>query len=219
LPAGALNISGAGVVQFADNVTTGTPLGTSNVVLTSLSITGTGALDIGNNHLLIDYTAGNDPIASIAAWIAQGYAAGAWDGPGIDSSAPMVLNGFSYGIGYADSADPGNPAGLATDQIEIAYTLLGDANLNGIVDSNDYGIVHGNFNNGVGLSWDQGDFTYDGVENGIDMTLLAANFGQASQAAGVLSSGPAALVPEPGMVAILLPISFGLLLNRRRRAL
>ena len=51
-----MSISGSGVVQLADNVTAGTPLGTSNVNLTSLSITGNGTLDIGNNRVIIDYS-------------------------------------------------------------------------------------------------------------------------------------------------------------------
>jgi hypothetical protein len=188
------------------------------------SLSNLGTINLLNNKMLINYAGGPDPITTVEQWIKNGFADGdvAGSSPAIISSSIATddsSSGYSYGIGYADSADPGNPAGLPTGTIEIMLTLLGDANLDGIVNAIDYGIAKGNFNVGVGLYWDQGDFTYDGIENGIDMTLLAANFGQVSQAAGVLSSGPAALVPEPGMVAILLPISFGLLLNRRRRVL
>ena len=43
-------------------------------ILTSLSITGGGTLDIGNNRIIIDYSSpATDPIASIAAWIENGY--------------------------------------------------------------------------------------------------------------------------------------------------
>ena len=87
------------------------PTPASNVNITSLTITGNGTLDINNNHIIIDYTAGNDPIASIAALIKSGYAGGAWTGTGIMSTAAQSNSG-SYGIGYADAADPGNPAGL-----------------------------------------------------------------------------------------------------------
>jgi hypothetical protein len=50
---------------------------------------------------------------------------------GITSSAAQT-NSTSYGIGYADFADANNPAGLSSGQIEIKYTLLGDANLDGV---------------------------------------------------------------------------------------
>ena len=58
-----------GIVQLADNVTAGIPpWRTSNVNLTSLSITGNGTLDIGNNRIIIDYgSPATDPIASIAS--------------------------------------------------------------------------------------------------------------------------------------------------------
>ena len=81
LPTGTLSISGNGIVQLADGVTNQTfvtpsadsAVVTSNINLTSLSITGNGTFDIGNNRILIDYTAGHDPIASIEQWIHNGY--------------------------------------------------------------------------------------------------------------------------------------------------
>jgi hypothetical protein len=72
----------------------------------------------------VDYSSGNDPIASIAAWIAEGaYGNGTtvtWTGEGITSTTAEA-NSSTYGIGYADAADPGDPAGLAPGQIEIIY--------------------------------------------------------------------------------------------------
>ena len=217
LPKGALSITGTGVAQLATNVTQGSqssPTPASNVNITSLSITGSGTLDINNNHIIIDYTPGNDPIASIAAWVKSGAnvnpgtGAATWSGNGITSSAAFA-NALSYGIGYADAADPGNPANLATGQIEIAYTLLGDANLDGKVNGTDFNILAANFNTG-GDSWDQGDFTYDGKVNGTDFNLLAASFNQgASQSAdqAAVDSFAAAnglvttSVPEPASLA------------------
>jgi autotransporter-associated beta strand protein len=187
LPKGAVTING-GTLQLATNVTAGSqasPAPASNVNITSLSISGNGTLDIGNNHIIIDYTPGNDPMASIAMLIKSGYAAGAWTGTGITSSSAQTNSG-SYGIGYADSADPGNPAGLSSGQIEIEYTLLGDANLDGKVNGADFAILAANFNKSVsGASgWDQGDFNYDGKINGADFAFLAANFNKgASQSA------------------------------------
>ena len=54
-------------------------------------------------------------------------------GPSIISSdiaTDDIASGLSYGIGYADGAD-GAVAGLPSGEIEIMFTLLGDANLDG----------------------------------------------------------------------------------------
>ena len=137
-------------MQLADGVTSQTfvtpgthsAIATSNINLTSLSLTGDGTLDIGNNRILIDYGSGPDPIASIKQWIATGFADRETVGasPAIISSdiaADDTASGFSYGIGYADGAD-GAVAGLPSGEIEIMFTLLGDANLDGTVNSEDF---------------------------------------------------------------------------------
>jgi hypothetical protein len=160
----------------------------SELVLGGLAIASTGKLDIADNEVLLNY-ASSDPISSVAKWIVSGYAAGAWNGFGIMSTNAQI-NSKNYGIGYADSADPKNPAGLASAQIEIKYTLLGDANLDGKVDGTDFGILAANFGHSVTAGWDEGDFNYDGKVNGSDFALLATNFGQSS---GVASIEPSTL--------------------------
>ena len=143
-------------------------------------------------------------------------------------STTAQTNSGSYGIGYADAADPGNPAGLSSGQIELAYTLLGDANLDGAVNGSDFAILATNFNKAVS-GWDQGDFNYDGAANGSDFALLASNFNKgASQAAisgadaGSLNSfaianGLQADVPEPASAGLLTLGTIGMLVRRRRR--
>ena len=137
-------------------------------------------------------------------------------------------NSNSYGIGYADSADPGNPAGLAPGTIEIMYTLLGDANLDGKVNGTDFNLMATNFNQAVTDGWDKGDFNYDGKVNGSDFVLLADNFNQFASQSAVSAADRAALdsfaaanginltyVPEPASAAIILIA--GLSLFRRAR--
>jgi hypothetical protein len=203
--------------------------GTANN-LGSLSISGNGQLDVTNHHLFINYAAAEDPdpIASIAAWIASGYAGGTWNGPGIMSTAAQANSG-RYGIGYADSADPGNPAGLSSGQIEIMYTLLGDANLDGKVNGTDFNLMAANFNQAVTHGWDEGDFNYDGKVNGSDFVLLANNFNQFASQSAVSSADVNALdafaaangislvnVPEPLSAGMMVIAGLGIL-NRRRR--
>jgi autotransporter-associated beta strand protein len=183
-------------------------------------------LDLGNNTLIIHYS-GASPIATIAGYLVSGYAGGAWNGPGIDSSAAAANPG--YALGYADSADPGNPAGLAAGTIEVKYTLVGDADLNGTVNGIDFGILAANFNKTV-TGWDQGDFDYNNIVNGLDFTALAANFNKAvsggSVGASALSdpaivafaeaNGLMADVPEPAAFGALAVTAAGILARRRR---
>jgi autotransporter-associated beta strand protein len=241
LPTGALTISG-GTVQLADGVTNQTFVTpnagvgalhpTSNINLTSLSLTGDGTLDIGNNRILIDYGSGPDPIASIKQWIANGFADGETVGaqPAIISSdiaTDSSTSTFSYGIGYADGAD-GVIAGLPSGEIEIMFTLLGDANLDGTVNSEDFTPFSNNLN-GSGRSWDQGDFNYDGTVNTEDFTPFSHDLNQSASLAasetGTLLSpliGADSIsltnVPEPGSLALLGVAMVGVMPRRKRRS-
>jgi autotransporter-associated beta strand protein len=233
----ALTITGGNVVLVTSitagsqsaNVPTTPP--TSSVNISTLSISGSGTLNINNNHIIINYGSGADPIASIASWIADGaYGSGTtvtWTGTGITSSA--AASNPNYGIGYADANDPGNPAGLASGQIEIMYTLLGDANLDGKVNGSDFNLMATNFNQAVTAGWDKGDFNYDGKVNGNDFVLLAANFNQFASQSAISSADETALdafaaangisltsVPEPASSGLLLVAGLGVLRRRRR---
>jgi hypothetical protein len=221
-------MSAAGLTQSAVTInSTGLLIldgGSANSVK-SLTINGAGKLDLTNHHLFINYAGGADPIASIAAEIKSGFSGGAWTGNGIYSSNAQS-NALSYGIGYADSADPGNPAGLSAGQIEIKYTLLGDANLDGAVNGSDFAILASNFNKAVS-GWDQGDFNYDGAANGSDFAALAANFNKGASQSAVdttdlasldtfaIANGLTSDVPEP-TAATLAVIITSLALRRRR---
>jgi hypothetical protein len=187
-------------------------------------VVATGAtFDLNNNQFYINYGSSVDPITTIQGYLQSGYNNGAWNGPGIDSSAAAATPG--YGLGYADPADPGNPAGLSSGTIEIAYTLLGDANLDGAVNGVDFGILAANFNKGVSR-WDQGDFNYDNIVNGVDFGFLAANFNKGASGGSTLddpalvafaeANGLMADVPEPGVVGFFTVAVVGTLARRRR---
>ncbi|MGD0771167.1 MAG: dockerin type I domain-containing protein, partial [Tepidisphaeraceae bacterium] len=108
--------------------------------------------------------------------------------------------------------------------------LLGDANLDGIVNAADFTILAANFNQPV-TSWDQGDFNYDGLVNAADFTDLAANFNQSDSGADVSAGDVAALdafaaayglsipasVPEPASMGLMIAAGVGLLSRRGRR--
>jgi hypothetical protein len=167
-----LTING-GIVQLGMN--------SGGSVVTSLSISGAGTLDLTNNILYIDFGSAADPISNIVGDLKSGYNSGAWTGTGIDSSSAAANT--SYALGYSDGID-GVVAGLTSGEIEIAYTLYGDANLDFKVNGTDFNLMSTHFNQS-GASWDEGDFNYDGNVNGSDFVLLSGNFNQAaSQSAG-----------------------------------
>jgi thiol-disulfide isomerase/thioredoxin len=151
------------------------PSGLGTCTASNLTISGTGTLDLGNNELLINYGSNADPISTVAAYLKSGYNGGNWTGSGIDSSAAALSKG-AYGIGFADGADGAVP-GLGSGQIELKYTLNGDANLDGLVNGADSTILAANFNQSI-TGWDHGDFNYDGLVNAADSNELAANFNQ-----------------------------------------
>ena len=207
-------------MKLADNITAGGLISSSNIFLSSLSIDSTSVLDIGNNRLIIDYGSGADPIASIAQWIRNGFYN--LPGPAITSSdiaADDTASGFSYGIGYADGADH-LVAGLPSGEIEIMFTLLGDANLDGTVNTEDFTPFSTNLNQNGG--WDKGDFNYDGTVNAEDFTSFSSNLNRSASlaaAAGALESadGLLANVPEPASMGLVLMAGVGALSRRSRR--
>ena len=199
---GNLSVSnGAGAIITA--ATTNTP---TTLSLSTLLIGPTGQFDVANNVVLINYGSAMSPIASIAGWIKTGYQNAAWNGHGIISSV-AYQHLTLYGLGYADAADTNNPANLPAGEIKIMYTLLGDANLDGTVNSEDFTLFSQNLGKS-GMMWDDGDFNYDGTVNTEDFTPLSNNLGQSDQiaAAPLVQAtpvvAPAAAVSTPPVATI-----------------
>jgi len=108
---------------------------------------------------------------------------------------------------------------LPTDTIEIAYTLLGDANLDGTVNAEDFTPFSHNLNQPGG--WDQGDFNYDGTVNAEDFTSFSHNLGQTAALAGTLDAANTvnlANVPEPASGGMMVMAGLGILRRRRKRS-
>ena len=198
----------AGTVKFLTN-----PAGPTSVVR-SLSIAGgtapTAQLDLADNAMVIDYDGGNSPLATVRAQVTSGYADATWEGPGIVCSGPG--SGTTHGMGYAESSAvftifPATFLGESVDDTSVLlrYTRYGDADLDGVVNLNDFNRLAANFGLSAGARWSQGDFNYDGVVNLNDFNRLAANFGQSAGdpiATPEDWSALAAAVPEPASPAL-----------------
>ncbi len=195
--------------------------------INSLTLTGTAGFDMANQRMFITYGANSDPIATIRAYLTTGRNGGSWTGLGIQSSSAAANS--SYALGYADSADDGNPAGLASGTIEIMYTLLGDANLDGVVSGDDFSILAANLGKSVS-GWDAADFNYDGVVNGDDFAALVDNLGKQANGANVVlpasdlaaidafaaTNGLMADVPEPAALGLIVLGGAAILCRRRQ---
>ena len=234
---GAISIGATAKLELsANNVNSAKVLDTS-----SLSISTGGTLDLWDNALILrDQTGGVNQganLLTIQGLVNTAFDNGAWDKPGITSSAViadlgaysvltvMVYDNTVLGVDSFEGI-----SGLQTDnggnQVMLKTTYLGDFDGNGIVNSADYGWL--DFYYGYGLT--VGDLNGDGQVNSADYNGI--DYGYGYQAYGVLSGGgqtapvasaasaaaPASpeAVPEPGTLATLLAGAAGLLGFRRK---
>lgn len=97
--------------------------------------------------------------------------------------------------------------------------LGGDANLDNLVNSDDFNILATSFGL-TGQSWTTGDFTDNGLVDSDDFNLLAINFGLSASAGGPTAqdwADLAAAVPEP-TTSLMIVLAAAGTARRRRRA-
>ena len=107
------------------------------------------------------------------------------------------------------------------DNLAVFNPIAGDADVNGIVNLDDFNVLAANFGTASGATWIQADFNNDGRVNLDDFNALAANFGQSGAGPGVSAgdwSRLGAAVPEPSLGAAMLLGALPLLRRRRTRA-
>lgn len=170
----ALNVTGNATLAVG---------GTRAIVTKALAFSGSGALDLTDNDLIVDYPSGGpSPIAAIRTSVIIGYFSGTWNGTNIRSSVAASTPGRA--LGYAEASQL-SPAALAffggqpidSTSVVVGFTAAGDANLDRTVDFNDLVALAQNYGT-TGKSWSQGDFTYsgDGAVNFSDLVILAQNY-------------------------------------------
>jgi hypothetical protein len=166
----------------------------------------TAKVDVKNNSMNVDYRGQSDPSSTILSQLKTGFASGAWNGNGIDTSSSTS---GQTALGWKD-----NPS---TQSILVKFVRNADSNLDGTVDSSDFAALAMNYGKS-GQVWVNGDFNYDGTVNALDFNALANNYGQSLASAPIAESGLGSVVPEPNTFAVLAAGTSVLIsLGRRRR--
>lgn len=121
-------------------------------------------------------------------------------------------NGYAY-IGQGDMWGLGNGS-TAWDNFSLTVgvedLLLGDANLDGVVDLLDLGILGDNYGLASGATWEQGDFDGNGTVDLLDLGVLGDNYGLAGGGSLELS-----VAPEPTTMT-LIALGAAALIRRKR---
>lgn len=189
--------------------------------ITSLHLGSEASFDIGNGVVVVDYNSA-DPQAELLQWILTARADGTWTGPGITSR--FALEG-RQGVALAhvlQLSDPETLVGspLDTTAYVLRSTLLGDADLDGMVDFDDLLALAQHYEQ-TNAGWTGGDSNYDGVVNFDDLLSLAQNYGDSRVDVGLASHRfeldwalAQALAPEPALLSAL-PLATVVLTRRR----
>jgi hypothetical protein len=197
-----------------------------------LSIAEGHHLDLRNGALISGMSAGtatDGTYDGIQGLVQSGRHGGAWDGDGLVTSSAGASNRTTLGVASAAEV-----TGISTGQTTtwqgqtvsatdtlVMYTYGGDANLDGKINIDDYGLIDSHVGqSGTAFGWHNGDFNYDGKINIDDYGIIDANIGAqgaplptALLADGAVAIPGVAAVPEPACLGLLV----GAMLMRRRR--
>jgi hypothetical protein len=213
--AAALAINDGSVIITPDGGNAGTS------AVGTLSVSGSGRLDLNDNDLVVRATAGTkdavyDEIEGDIASAQNGVDANFvtnWNGPGITSSTARASNvaaGFDLtAIGVVRNSDLDTTTGVpgstyttfsgqavTPDDVLVKYTYTGDGNLDGAVTFDDYAAMDSAFFGLIpNLGWATGDINFDGEISFDDYSVVDQAF--FFQGEPLTGEGVAA-VPEPG---------------------
>ena len=126
-------------------------------------------------------------------------------GSGFDYSGDGVIGPEDIVGWLADASQATNTA----NPTGVTY-ILGDADLDGNVNSTDLGLLLNNFNVTSVVGWNQGDLNGTGAVDSTDLGLLLNNFGSTSSLA-------ASAVPEPSTKLPLIVICIAAMFRLRHR--
>ena len=222
--AGVANIASiqgsSGALAIQDGSIVLTP-GAATSKIANITVTAAGKLDVTNHKLVLTSAAvgtwNGSNYTGVTGLIRSGYHNGDFLGSGIVTSQSSATGGNTLtSVGVASNADLGfstfGGVSVAPSDTLVMYTYRGDANLDGVINGDDYFQIDSAFPSG-GHGWLNGDFNYDGLINGDDYFVIDSNF--AAQGPPIPSVMP---VPEPTGIVLLLPAALLGRTCRRRRS-
>jgi hypothetical protein len=150
------------------------------------TVTVAATMDMSDNDLISTATG----YAYIAGKIAAARHSGAWDRPGLTSSAARTQANHSTTLGVLTGAEYLSAHGGTFDGFTVAvsdtlvkYTWYGDTDFNGRVNFDDYVRTDNGFNNHL-TGWLNGDFDLNGTVNFDDYVLIDLAFNTQSGTLG-----------------------------------
>jgi PKD repeat protein len=177
---GSLTLNGSSAAfVFADSSAT--------IVTGGLSIAAGATFDLANNNLIVAATAANRDaiLASLTTLLRSGRNGGTWDGLGINSSSANLNAAHTTGLA-AILNDQGNGTvvqssfggeAVNNNSILVKYTYNGDANVDGILNADDYARIDAGFAS-KSTGYLNGDFNFSGgAPNSDDYFLIDKTFG------------------------------------------
>jgi hypothetical protein len=178
------------------------------VITGSLSLAGstnawTGTLDLADNDMDLKTA----DLGTIENHILQGWNDRWQSSGGIISSAAASDSTNLTALGVIQNSITGSPssplydtfdlATVASTDILIKFTYVGDANLDGIVNGSDYSLIDNGYLQSLS-GWFNGDFNYDGAVDGSDYTLIDNAFNtQGATLAAQVATSKADEAPAP----------------------
>jgi hypothetical protein len=199
----------------------------SRVIHTNeLAVDPTGTLDLADNALIVQATPETRASvrADVETFLAAGCSGGTWLGTGITSSTARSdpLTGLAASLNDRGDGTPlftsfrGNPVDV--NSIIVAHSYTGDANLDGLIDIDDYVQIDTGYLEQPAVPWyADGDFNYDDRIDIDDYVLIDSAFVETGDVAGVASTIRAVAVPEPGSALLAVAASAWRVLRWRRR--
>ncbi|MBC8105221.1 MAG: hypothetical protein H7Z14_01410 [Anaerolineae bacterium] len=141
-----------------------------------------GTIDFNGGSLIS--RAGGPGVSTFRNWIVTGRNGGQWNGTSAAGAINSSLAAGTTGappdaVVYAIGADiipyRIDDITIAAGDVVVRYTYAGDADLNRVVDFDDYSRIDGGFNVGR-TGWTNGDFDYNGIVDFDDYSLIDQAF-------------------------------------------
>jgi hypothetical protein len=189
--------------------------------VSSLTIAAGTKLDLADNKLVV--TGANVGSASggiysgIQGLVQQGTTAAV----GLTTWMPDAQSGLTT-LAVARAQDVGYAGGMfggvsvASGDVLVMYTYMGDANLDGFISGDDYTTIDFNTATPGAAGYGNGDFNYDGIISGDDYAAIDFNIvAQGAPFPTSAAAGSIVAVPEPAAFGLVMLLATNL--RRKRR--